>query len=101
MDILTLINTVLTVVLTSVCGYGTWYFQKKFSVKSGTAEAIKIILRKELREMYQDCLAKGYATYDEYEEFTTVYEIYHDKLNGNGTGTKLYNEFSKLPVKEE
>ena len=50
MEWLTLLNTCLTIVLTSVCGYTTWYLQKRFSDKSVTAEALKIILRKQLRE---------------------------------------------------
>ena len=52
MEWLTLLNTCLTIVLTSVCGYTTWYLQKRFNDKSVTVEALKIILRKQLREFY-------------------------------------------------
>lgn len=100
MDWLTVINTALTIILTSLCGYITWYLQKKFSDKSATAEALKVLLRKELRELYNEANSRGFVTTDELEEYTQLYEAYHN-LGGNGTGTILYNAFSRLPVKEE
>jgi len=100
MDWLTVLNTALTIILTSLCGYITWYLQKKFSDKSATAEALKVLLRKELRELYNEANSRGFVTTDELEEYTKLYEAYHG-LGGNGTGTILYNAFSRLPVKEE
>lgn len=100
MDWLTVLNTALTIILTSLCGYITWYLQKKFSDKSATAEALKVLLRKELRELYNEANSRGFVTTDELEEYTKLYEAYHS-LGGNGTGTILYNAFSRLPVKEE
>lgn len=100
MDWLTVLNTALTIILTSLCGYITWYLQKKFSDKSATAEALKVLLRKELRELYNEANSRGFVTTDELEEYTKLYEVYHG-LGGNGTGTILYNAFSRLPVKEE
>ena len=101
MEWLTLLNTCLTIVLTSVCGYTTWYLQKRFNDKSVTAEALKIILRKQLRELYNEAAQKSYTTYEELEEYNSLYEIYHDKLGGNGTGTKLHDDYLKLEVKED
>lgn len=100
MDWLTVLNTALTIILTSLCGYITWYLQKKFSDKSATAEALKVLLRKELRELYNEANSRGFVTTDELDEYTKLYEAYHS-LGGNGTGTILYNAFSRLPVKEE
>lgn len=100
MDWLTVLNTALTIILTSLCGYITWYLQKKFSDKSATAEALKVLLRKELRELYNEVNSRGFVTTDELEEYTKLYEAYQG-LGGNGTGTILYNAFSRLPVKEE
>lgn len=100
MDWLTVLNTALTIILTSLCGYITWYLQKKFSDKSATAEALKVLLRKELRELYNEANSRGFVTTDELDEYTKLYEAYHN-LGGNGTGTILYNAFSRLPVKEE
>mgnify|MGYP007032334287 FL=1 len=101
MDWLTIVNTMLSIVLTSLCGYLTWYMQKKVTLKSSTSEALKILLRKELRELYQEAHRRGYTTLDELEEYNELYEIYHNQLNGNGTGTKLFNDYQKLEVKEE
>lgn len=101
MDWLTVLNTCLSILLTSLCGYTTWYLQKRFNDKSVTAEALKIILRKQLRELYNEAADKGFVTYEELEEYTKIYEIYHNNLKGNGTGTKLYNDYQKLPVKED
>lgn len=100
MDWLTVLNTALTIILTSLCGYITWYLQKKFSDKSATTEALKVLLRKELRELYNEANSRGFVTTDELDEYTKLYEAYHS-LGGNGTGTILYNAFSRLPVKEE
>lgn len=101
MEWLTVLNTGLTIILTSVCGYITWYLQKKFNNKSASGEALMVLLRKELRELFNEAQMKGYTTYEELEEYSKLYEIYHDKLGGNGTGTKLYNDYQKLPVKED
>lgn len=101
MEWLTLVNSALTIVLTSICGYATWYFKKKINSKSSTGEALRVLLRRELRELFNEANSKGYTTYEELEEFTKLYELYHDKLDGNGTGTKLFKDYQKLKIKED
>ena len=100
MDWFALLQGLLTILMTSMCGYCTWYLQKKANDKTTVGEALKVLLRKELKELYIESAKRGYVTLDEVEEYTAIYELYHDKLGGNGTGTALYESFKKLPIKE-
>jgi hypothetical protein len=44
-------------------------------------------------------IERGYITKDEYENFFTyLYEPYEEN-GGNGSGTKVANELSKLPIR--
>lgn len=101
MEWLTLVNTCLTIILTGVCSFTTWYLQKKFNDKSVAGEGVRTLLRRELREIYRQASARGSISLDELEEVTIIYEIYHTKLGGNGTGTKLYEDIKRLPIDEK
>lgn len=55
-----------------------------------------------LRErLFYNCKAHirdGFITVDDMEEIDALYASY-TALNGNGTGTKLYNDVKRLPLK--
>lgn len=58
-------------------------------------------LRNDLVRMHREWAEeKGSITLEALEFCEKTYESYHC-LNGNGTGTKLWNDIEALPVKEE
>ena len=77
-----------------------WWLQQNKSKKDYTQEALKILLKSELKKEYIELIKKGFVTFDELENVNEVYEAYHN-LKGNGTGTKMIEEIRKLPIKED
>lgn len=96
-----IIQTAVTIILTSMMGYVTVALNRRSVLKNSTADAVKILLRKEIREAYNSATQKGYVTLDDIEEMEEIYRIYHDELEGNGTGTRLFNSFMALPINKE
>lgn len=62
-------------------------------------EALIGILHNELYQNCQDIINRGSITVGELDNLNLIYAPYH-KLGGNGTGTKLYELASNLPIKE-
>ena len=77
-----------------------WWLQQNKSKKDYTQEALKILLKSELKKEYIEFMQKGYVTFEDLENVNEVYEAYHN-LKGNGTGTKMIEEIRKLPIKED
>ena len=96
-----IIQTAITIILTSMMGYITVALNRRSALKNSTADALKILLRKEIREGYNSAICKGYVTLDDIQEMEELYRIYHDELNGNGTGTRLYESFKQIPINKE
>lgn len=96
-----IIQTAITIILTSMMGYVTVALNRRSVLKNSTAEAVKILLRKEMRESYKSATCKGFVTLDDIEEMEEIYRLYHDELGGNGTGTRLYESFKNLPINKE
>lgn len=96
-----IIQTAVTIILTSFMGYITVALNRRSVLKNSTADAVKILLRKEMREAYKSATNKGFVTLDDIEEMEEIYRIYHDELGGNGTGTRLYESFKTLPINKE
>lgn len=101
MSWLDIIQTSVTIILTSMMGYITVALNRRSALKNSTADALKILLRKEIREGYNSAIRKGYVTLDDIQEMEELYRIYHDELNGNGTGTRLYESFKQIPINKE
>ena len=77
-----------------------WWLQQNKSKKDYTQEALKILLKGELKKVYIELVKKGFVTFEELESANEIYEAYHN-LKGNGTGTKMIEEIRKLPIKED
>lgn len=54
-----------------------------------------------LHSWRSELVARGWANALEKQEVKSIYEIYHDQLEGNGQGEKYYNEIIALPESEE
>lgn len=71
--------------------------QKTQEARQGAVEdGIKAILHSELYKECGVCERKGYATIDDLKNIEYLYNPYH-ALNGNGTGTTLYERVKQLP----
>ena len=56
-----------------------------------------LMMRRELREIYEVLKDKEKLTLDEYGEFEEIYQTYHD-LGGNGKGTKMYEDLKRKEI---
>ena len=97
---LEIVTTIISIVTTAVSGYLVLWLQQNKSKKYYTQEALKILLKSELKKEYIELMQKGYVTLEELENANEVYEVYHN-LKGNGTGTKMIEEIRRLPIKED
>ena len=62
-------------------------------------DGIRSILRNELVRLHRDLVeAQGWCTLEDKEYAERTYQSYHE-LGGNGTGTVLYEDIMKLPIR--
>jgi hypothetical protein len=59
-------------------------------------EGVKALLHDRIYKSYAECFQKGYADVDDIRNLEYLYRPYH-ALNGNGTGTELYERVKKMP----
>ncbi|WP_147441005.1 MULTISPECIES: hypothetical protein [unclassified Lactobacillus] len=65
-------------------------------LKKGETEDLHV----ELDELAHQIEKQGYQTEQQYNRLTQIYNTYHT-LGGNGSGTKLYEQVSKLPIRSK
>lgn len=94
-----MLSEILSIITTALVGYLVWYLQKQYSVKSATAKSMKLLLRRELKQLHSEYMKKGNISSEEYTEYEELYNTYHE-LGGNGTGTKWFKEIESLSLKE-
>lgn len=93
-----IIGDILVVVMTALCSYSVWLLQHNKKNKDNSQEALKLLMKKELRDVHDRCTAQNYITVGELEYISEVYQIYHN-LGGNGTGTLLYESLKELEIR--
>lgn len=59
-----------------------------------------VILHDLIYRYCQVAILRGYTTFSEFDNVTALFQVY-EEIGGNGTGKKLYEEFCKLPKKQE
>lgn len=62
-------------------------------------QGMRALLWREIKEVYAYAIANDGLTTDERDHLENVYAAYHG-IGGNGTGTRLYEDAMKTPVKE-
>lgn len=63
-------------------------------------EGLKTELFESLHHLWRECyIEQHYATLDQKERADKIYHAYHD-INGNGVGTRIYNEIMNLETKD-
>lgn len=93
-----IIGEILVVIATAISTYSVWLLQNHKKKKDLTQEALKLLMKKELRDIHHICTERGHITVAEMEHVSEVYEIYHN-MGGNGTGTLLYENMKDMEVK--
>ena len=84
--------------LTAITNAILTMIKRKKKKKTPEQKAMTVLLRRELRELYNEIKANNSVTIDELEEFDEIYEVYHD-LGGNGRGTKMHDFVHTMKVK--
>lgn len=90
-------STVVSVVVTSFCGYLVWWLQKHSDKKDAEREGIKLLLRSVLKEYYNTYKQDGKISSDDFTEYEEMYNAYHH-LGGNGTATKWFDKIKELDI---
>ena len=90
-------STVVSVVVTSFCGYLVWWLQKHSDKKDAEREGIKLLLRSVLKEYYNTYKQNGKISSDDFTEYEEMYNAYHH-LGGNGTATKWFDKIKELDI---
>lgn len=95
-------DVLVTVFVTVLASNGFWVIlQKKFD-RNSTEKALLVGLAHD-RIIYigKAFIARGWITYDEYEDFMKyLYEPYK-KYGGNGAAERISDEVKKLPLKND
>lgn len=92
-----IVSTVVSVVVTSFCGYLVWWLQKHSDKKDAEREGIKLLLRSVLKEYYNTYKQDGKISSDDFTEYEEMYNAYHN-LGGNGTATKWFDKIKELDI---
>lgn len=80
------ISVVLPIICSGVSTIGVWLIQERYKRKDGHREALRVLMRKELRDIHDAASAAHGVTEDQMTDFNEIYEAYH-KLGGNGRAT--------------
>lgn len=86
---------VLPVVFTGLSTFLVWYGQQIVNTNKSTKSALKVLMRHEMRLMYEKWSENGYITIEAAGEFDEIYNIY-TKLGGNGKGTEIKKQIDLL-----
>lgn len=60
-------------------------------------DGLRSLLWRELKQIHKQAFEDGGLSIDDREHGESVYKAYHSR-GGNGTGTKLFNEFMETPI---
>lgn len=98
-------ETYIIAILAIFASTGFWQFliavwQERKRKSSAEREALKVLLHDRLFQGITYYLKLGCTDVDGFDNITHLYKAYHS-LGGNGTGTELYNRFTKLQIKEK
>lgn len=94
------IDVLVTVFVTVLASNGFWaMFQKKFDRNSTEKKLLVGLAHDRIIYVGERFIARGWVTYDEYEDFMKyLYEPYAE-YGGNGAAERISDEVKKLPLK--
>lgn len=95
---------ILAIVLAILGSNGLWTVVNSILVnrkdkKSVERQAMLALLHDRLYRLCQSYIKQGYVTIDQLDNLMYLWHPY-ERLGGNGTGKKLYDQVLQLPLKE-
>ena len=93
-----IIVVVAPILATAMTGYISYLIKQVMGRNKRSDIALRVLLRREIDEMYDELKDKESVTIDELHEFDEVYNIYAD-LGGNGRGKMKYNLIHRMEIK--
>ena len=61
--------------------------------------AIKVILHDRIKELGKSYITSEEINFEDLQDITAMFKIYHDELGGNGSLTNLMDKILRLPIK--
>ena len=94
------VDVLVTVFVTVLASNGFWaVLQKKFDRNSTEKKLLVGLAHDRIIYVGEGFIARGWITYDEYEDFMKyLYEPYAD-YGGNGAAERISDEVKKLPLR--
>ena len=83
-----------------VSGLFTVYLNRKKS-EDGVRAGVRILMYDRIKHLATSYIARGYVTFDEYEDLVKMHSVYHNDLGGNGFLDRLMDQVSRLPKQAE
>lgn len=94
-----LLTTAFAALATGLSGYLVYVLKSNRDEKKTDNKAMKILMRRELRELHNTCMKQHYTTAEQLGEFKEIHAIYA-AYHGNGTGDVWLADMEKLERRE-
>lgn len=94
------IDVMVTVFVTVLASNGFWaVLQKKFDRNSTEKKLLIGLAHDRIINVGERFIARGWITYDEYEDFMKYLYAPYTEYGGNGAAERISDEVKKLPLK--
>lgn len=94
------VDVLVTVFVTVLASNGFWtILQKKFNRDSTEKKLLVGLAHDRIIYVGERFIARGWITYDEYEDFMKYLYIPYAEYGGNGAAERIMDEVKKLPLK--
>lgn len=91
----TIVVSVLPIITSAWMGYVIKKAERRLEKQSAEAEALKLLMKRELREIRDKYVPLGEISEDDFVDAEQVYNVYHT-LGGNSRGTYWFEQIQKL-----
>ena len=96
----TWVDVLVTVFVTVLASNGFWaILQKKFDRNSTEKKLLVGLAHDRIIYVGEEYIARGWITYDEYEDFMKYLYMPYTEYGGNGAAERISDEVKKLPLK--
>lgn len=94
------VDVLVTVFVTVLASNGFWtILQKKFDRNSTEKKLLVGLAHDRIIYVGEGFIARGWITYDEYEDFMKYLYMPYAEYGGNGAAERISDEVKKLPLK--
>ena len=100
-NIIQFLHTTYTILLPIFMAYVIDMGRRHAKRKDVSDEATKLMLRLFLMNIHDDCIAKGFATNEEYQTYVEIWDLYHDGYKGNLLSERHKQDMDSIDIKPE